>query len=122
MKYYNDDDLDRALFNLPLEEAPANLRAAILAGTIYRQTLPVKPWEVWLMGGCVAMIAWFIGLILRGGPGPVASALDVMGAAILTVVSQPATLLWIALGGAAAMWISQLSPAIVPARPRAVRR
>jgi hypothetical protein len=121
MKHYNDD-LERALFNLPLEEAPANLRAAILAGTIYRQTLPIRPWEVWLMGGCVAMIAWFLALILQGGPAPVVSALDVVGAAILTVVSQPTTLLWIALGGAAAMWLSQLSPAIAPARQGPVRR
>ena len=122
MKHYSDDDLERALFNLPLEEAPANLRASILAGTIYRQTLPVKPWEVWLMGGCVAMITWFLALILRGGPAPVVSALDVVGAAILSVVSQPATLLWIALGGAAAMWLSQLSPAAAPARREQVRR
>jgi len=122
MKHYSDDDLERALFNLPLEEAPADLRASILARTIYRQTLPVKPWEVWLMGGCVAMIAWFLVLILRGGSAPVVSGLDVIGAAILDVVSQPATLLWIALGGAAAMWISQLTPAIAPARQGPVRR
>ncbi len=122
MKYYSDDDLEHALFNLPLEETPANLRASILAGTVYRQTLQVKPWEVWLMGGCVAMIAWFLALILRGGPGPVISTLDVVGAAILAVVSQPATLLWIALGGAAAMWLSQLSLAITPARQKPVRR
>lgn len=122
MKHYSDADLDRALFNLPLEEAPANLRASILDRTIYRQTLQVKPWEGWIMGGCVAMIAWFLVLILRGGPAPVVSALDVVGGAILAVVSQPATLLWIALGGAAAMWISQLSPAVVPARRGPVRR
>jgi len=122
MKHYSDDDLERALFNLPLEEAPANLRTAILSRTIYRQTLPVKPWEVWLTGGCVAMIAWFLVLILRGGSAPVVSGLDVIGAAILDVVSQPATLLWIALGGAAAMWISQLTPAIAPARQGPVRR
>jgi len=122
MKHYSDYDLERALFNLPLEEAPANLRASILAQTIYRQTLPVKPWEVWLMGGCVAMIAWFLLMILRGGFGPVVSGLDVMGAAILEVVSQPATLLWIALGGASAMWLSQLTPVIAPARQGPVRR
>jgi hypothetical protein len=120
MKYYSDADLERALFNLPLEAEPANLRASILAGTVYRQALPVKAWEAWLIGGCVAMIAWLLVLILRGGAGPMFSTLDAIGAAILAVVSQPATLLWIAIGGAAAMWLSQLSPAVVPTRP--VRR
>lgn len=122
MKHYSDDDLERALFNLPLEETPANLRTSILARTVYRQTLQVKPWEVWLMGGCVAVIAWLLVSILREGPGPVISALNVVGAAILAVLSQPATLLWIAVGGAVSMWLLQLTPAIAPARQRPVRR
>jgi len=116
MKYYSDEDLERALFSLPLEEAPEHLRASILAGTVHRHTLPVKAWETWLMGGCVAMIAWLLVLIFRGGAAPMFSALDAIGAAILTLVSQPATLLWIAVGGAAAMWLLQLSPIAVPSR------
>ncbi len=122
MKYYSDEDLERALFGLPLEAAPASLRASILAGTVYPQTLPVKAWETWLIGGCVAMIAWLLVLILRGGAAPVFSALDAIGAAFLAVASQPATILWIALGGAAAIWLSQLSPAVVPSRSGPVRR
>ncbi len=122
MKYYSDEDLERALFNLPLEEAPANLRASILAGTVYRQTLPVKAWEAWLIGGCVAMIAWLLVLIVRGGAGPMFSTLDAIGAAILAVVSQPSTLLWIAVGSAAAMWLSQLTPVVSPSRSGPVRR
>jgi len=122
MKHYSDDDLERALFNLPLEETPANLRTSILARTVYRQTLQVKPWEAWLIGGCVAVIAWLLVSILREGPGPVISALNVVGAAILAVLSQPATLLWIAVGGAVSMWLLQLTPAIAPARQRPVRR
>ncbi len=116
MKYYSDADLERALFNLPLEAAPANLRASILAGTVYRQSLGVKAWEPWLIGGCVAMIAWLTVLILRGGAAPVFSALDAIGAAILAVASQPATILWIAVGGAVAIWVSQLSPVVVPSK------
>ena len=36
MKYDSDDALDRALFALPLEEPPADLRASILTATVYR--------------------------------------------------------------------------------------
>lgn len=116
MKYYSDDDLERALFNLPFEEAPADLRHAILARTIYRAALPIKMWEAWLMGGCVAMIAWLAVLILRGGPAPVISTLNAIGAAVLSVTSQPAILMWIAVGGAAAMWLLHLTPASAPVR------
>ena len=56
---YSDSDLERALFNLPLEETPDGLRSSILARTVYhRHALPVvKPWEAWLIGGCLAAIA-----------------------------------------------------------------
>lgn len=118
---YSDNDLERALFNLPLEESPAGLRASILARTVYhRHALPaVKAWEVWLIGGCLAAIAWLAVLVLREGSAPVISALDAFGAAILYVVSQPTTVLWIAVGGAAAIWLSHLT--VMPAKA-AVRR
>lgn len=120
---YSDNDLERALFNLPLEEAPDGMRASILAGTIYhRHALPpVKIWETWLMGGCLAVIAWLMVLVLREGFAPVVSTLNTIGAAILYVVSQPSTVLWVAVGGAAAVWLSHMSPAIAPSRSE-VRR
>jgi len=118
MKFYSDDDLERALFNLPLEEAPPNLRASILARTVYHHAIPVKAWEAWLIGGSVAMLAWLLVLILRDGTGPVVSTLDAIGAFVLAVLSQPATILWTAVGGAAAMWLMHLTPSFAP---RAVR-
>lgn len=118
---YSDNDLERALFNLPLEEAPDGMRASILAHTIYhRHAVPViKAWEAWLIGGCLAAIAWLVVLVLREGPAPVVSALNAFGAAILDIVSQPATVLWIAVGGAAAIWLSHLT--LIPVKA-AVRR
>ncbi len=120
---YSDNDLERALFNLPLEETPAGMRGSILAGTVYhRHSLPaVKAWEAWLIGGCLAAIAWLMVLVLREGTAPVISALNTVDAAILYVVSQPTTLLWIAVGGAASVWLSHLSPAVMPSKS-AVRR
>jgi hypothetical protein len=120
---YSDSDLERALFNLPLEETPAGMRPSILAHTVYhRHALPaVKAWETWLIGGCLAAIAWLVVLVLREGSAPVVSALNAFGEAILYVVSQPSTVLWIAVGGAASVWLSHLSPVIAPSKS-AVRR
>ena len=120
---YSDSDLERALFNLPLEATPAGMRAAILTHTVYhRDALPaVKAWEAWLIGGCLAAIAWLVVLVLREGSAPVISALNTFGSAILYVVSQPSTVLWIAVGGAASVWLSHLSPAVARSKP-AVRR
>jgi hypothetical protein len=115
---YSDSDLERALFNLPLEETPDGMRASILAHTVYhRHALPaIKTWEVWLIGGCLAAIAWLMVLVLREGFTPVISTLNSIGDVILYVVSQPSTVLWIAVGGAAAVWLSHLSPVIVPSK------
>lgn len=110
MKHYSDDDLERALFNLPLEEAPADLRASILARTVYHHVLPVKAWEAWLIGGSFSMIAWLLVLILRDGTAPVVTTLNSIGAFVLAVLSQPATILWTAVGGAVAMWLMHLTP------------
>lgn len=115
---YSDSDLERALFNLPLEETPEGMRASILAHTVYRRhAVPaVKAWEAWLIGGCLAAIAWLFVLVLREGSAPVIGALNTIGAGILYVVSQPSTILWIAVGGAASVWLSHLTPAVAPSR------
>jgi len=116
MKYYSEDDLERALFNLPLEEAPADLRARILSGTIYRHAVPVKAWEAWLIGGCVAVLAWLLVLILQDGPGPVVSTFNTIAGTALSVITQPATILWLAVGGAVAMWMTHLPLTFAPRR------
>ena len=51
MKFYeNDDELERALLSLELEEPPADLRRSILASTVYHVPVAasVRPWEPWL--------------------------------------------------------------------------
>ena len=116
MKYYSEDDLERALFNLPLEEAPADLRARILSGTIYRHAVPVKAWEAWLIGSSFAVLAWLLVLILRDGPAPVVTTLNTIGSALLAAIAQPATILWIAVGGAVAMWMMHLPLTLAPRR------
>lgn len=51
------DALDRALFALPLEEPPADLRSSILLSTAYRPVSPFSFWEIAVAGalGAVAV-------------------------------------------------------------------
>ncbi len=67
-RHYNDDDLERALFALDLEEPPADLRDSILARTIYRvpASASVRPWEIWLYGAMCAALVWLLFFVLRG--------------------------------------------------------
>jgi len=120
--YDSDEELDRALFALPLEEPPADLRASILAATIYRPPMTVKPWEVWGGGALCALLTWVLLLILRGGAGLAVNELSAYIASGLAAIAQPQTLFWIAVGGGAAFWISQLNLTVTPEALRANRR
>jgi hypothetical protein len=123
-RYESDDELDRALFNLELEEPPADLRSSILAATIYRQEQPspVRPWEVWALGIICAVLTWVMVLLARGtAPGASVSIAAFAGEAV-RLFSQPQTLFWIAIGGGAALWLSQLNLIVAPGASRATRR
>lgn len=120
--YDSDEELERALFALPLEEPPADLRASIMAATVYRPPLPVKPWEVWVFGAALALLAWLLVLIVKGTAAPELLQFDSYVMDGLNAFAKPATLFWIALGGGAVVWISQLNLTPVPGVQRAGRR
>lgn len=122
-KHYNDDDLERALFALDLEEPPAELRSSILAGTIYHVPVAaaVRPWEVWLYGGLCAALVWVVIAVLRGAGAPAFETAATYGEQALTFFSQPMTLFWIAVGGAAVM-LSQMNLTNIPGVQRVARR
>ena len=120
--YENDDDLERALFALDLEEPPADLRASILAATIYRPPLPIKIWEIWTLGLVCAVLTWLLVLIARGSAAPLWSQIEMHGQPVLAAFLQPSVLFWIALGGGAALWISQLNLTLAPGVHRTIRR
>lgn len=124
MKHYDDDELERALFALDLEEPPADLRASILAGTIYHVpvTAAVRPWELWLFGGLCAVLVWMLVFVLRGSAGPAAVQVEALGNGLAFFFSQPANLFWIAVGAAASVWISQVNLTGIPGYQRAARR
>jgi hypothetical protein len=106
-----DDELERALFALPLEEPPVDLRARILAATIARPRLTFRAWEVWLVGTLFAFMVWLTFIV--------GTAVPDIGGAINRAVSagvdrfsesgSVSTLMWMALGVSFAVWISQLS-------------
>jgi hypothetical protein len=120
--YHSDEDLEQALFALPLEEPPTDLRASILAATIYRTPFTVKPWEVWLFGALLALLTWALVLVATGGAMPTIATVSSYALAALTIFATPQTLFWIAVGGAAALWASQLNLTITPEALRATRR
>lgn len=105
--FESDDELDRALFALPLEEPPAGLRTAILNATVYRAPSPFKLWEAWLIGAGAAVIVWIIGLIVAGGSERAMAASDLIANSLVAFFSQPSTIVWLAIGAATALWLSQ---------------
>lgn len=124
MNYEQHDDLDRLLFALPLEETPADLRASILASTIYRPPFPIKVWEASLLGVLVAICVWLGVMIERGGADAFMQTLGVFGSALANVYLTQNTWLWLALGGGIAfiLMILNLSPIPMGAPRRYSRR
>jgi hypothetical protein len=106
-----DDELDRALFSLPLEEAPADLHSRIMAGTLLRPRLTFSAWEVWLVGTLVACAVWLTFMVATSVPdlsGAISRAVWAAVDAIGTAFSIN-TLMWVALGASFVLWISQLT-------------
>jgi hypothetical protein len=106
MKYDSDDALDRALFALPLEEPPVDLRASILTATIYRPAPVFKPWEIVTLATIAAIVAWLVALVVMGGGALFVHSLQAIGSASVRGLSNTTTLAWLAAGGGTAIWLS----------------
>ena len=104
---FDDDALDRALFALPLEEPPIDLRASILRATIYAPAPVFKTWELAVLGAVAAVMVWFVTLIVMGGATLFLDTVQIVGALVMKAITQNgATIAWVAAGGAAAIWLS----------------
>ncbi|GAC1389180.1 MAG: hypothetical protein NVSMB31_04770 [Vulcanimicrobiaceae bacterium] len=124
MDHQAHDDLDRLLFALPLEEPPHDLRAGILAQTIYRPTFPIKIWESWIIGILSALVVWLCVMIAQGGGDAFVSTFGLFASFFSRMFADSSTWVWIAGGGGVAflLTILNLSPMPVAAPSRFSRR
>ncbi|HEY1654759.1 MAG TPA: hypothetical protein VGF86_06585 [Candidatus Tumulicola sp.] len=106
MMYDSDDALDRALFALPLEEPPSDLRGSILAATAFRPAPPFGVWEVAALGALAAVTLWLGVLIAMGGAGLFLQTVTTMASAIESSLSSVTVLAWLAAGAATALWLT----------------
>jgi hypothetical protein len=106
MNFRDDDALDRALFALPLEEPPADLRASILTATIYRPAPAFAWWEIAAFGAMAAVLVWLIALIAMGGGTLFLHTISAIALAVVRPLSNVTTLAWVAAGGATAFWLT----------------
>jgi len=113
-----DDELERALFALPLEEPPADLRSRILGATVYRPRMIFRVAEVWGLGTALAVMVWLSWYVMTGLPN-LGGTFNFIFSNVVAVVGSaiPAhAWLWLALGISSAIWISQAS--FMPSRSR----
>jgi hypothetical protein len=122
MRHYSDEELERALFALPLEQPPANLRSSILAATVYQAPALVTRWELAGLLGTVAVIAWLCWMIVMGGLPLFNHSLQDISETIGRTLSNTVTLSWLAAGGATAIWLTMWQSSAAPVRERIARR
>jgi len=106
MNFDNDDALDRALFALPLEEPPANLRAAILTATIYRPAPVFSFRELVVLAAICAVVVWLLAAVVVSGDSLFVHSLQALGTGAVRALGNTSLVLWAAAGGATAIWLS----------------
>lgn len=105
MMYDSDDALDRALFELPLEEPPLDLRASILSATAYRPAPAFSVWEVAGLGAIAAVTLWCAVLIALGGGGLFLDTAETIGLSVVRALGDVTLLAWLAAGAMTAFWL-----------------
>ena len=115
------DDLDRALFALPLEEPPLGLRESILRATIYAPVATPAPFsavETVGIGVALALAAWVAMICVADRTVVVGIAAFVVQ--ILRAISDVQTIAWLGIGSlaAAGIWIGISTPFPSPFRRR----
>jgi len=104
-----DDELDRALFALPLEEPPADLHRQILAATVLRSVPTFRQWELWALVGALVLIGWLTALVVIATPEAGARLSYEITVALRALgLFSPSTYVWLAVGLSSVWWISSL--------------
>jgi hypothetical protein len=102
----NMDELERAIFALPLEEPPEGMRASILLATAYRPAPAFSVLELATLGALGAVALWLLVLLVLGGGTLFVETLATIGSLLSRAFSNAATLAWLAAGGATALWLT----------------
>jgi hypothetical protein len=106
MMYRDDDALDRALFALPLEEPPAELRASILTATVYRPAPVFSFWEITGLGVMAAVLVWLVALVAMGGGTLFLHTISAIVSTVARPLTNVTTLAWVGAGSATAFWLT----------------
>jgi hypothetical protein len=114
-----DDDLDRALFALPLDEPPADLHAQIMAATALRPAPTFAPWEWVLLVVAVSLTVAASTWMFTSSPGSIHRlGFEIMGGLRNAGLFARATYVWLAIGVTSVWAISSLN--FMPIRRRTV--
>lgn len=117
-----DDELDRALFALPLEQPPPDLHGKILAATVLRPVPTFRQWELWALALALALIGGLTYWAVSTTPelGSRLSYAIVVSLRALGLFSR-STYVWLAVGLSSVWWISSL-PFMAGPRPTVYNR
>jgi hypothetical protein len=102
----DDERLERAILDLPLEEPPPGLRASILLATAYRPEPAFSFAELATIGALGAVALWLVIFLIVGGGALFVQTLATIGTALTRTFSNGAILAWLAAGGATALWLT----------------
>jgi hypothetical protein len=104
-----DDDLDRALFALPLEEPPADLHRQIMTA-VMRPAPAFRQWELWVIGAVLGLIGWLTFALFVASPESGERLIEAaVGASRQLGLFSLATYVWLAIGASSVWWISSLT-------------
>ena len=104
-----DDELDRALFALPLEEPPADLHRQIMAATVLRVAPTFRAWELAVLAATVVLVGLLTAWIFATTPHAGSRLADSIVAALRALgLFHRATYVWLAVGLSSVWWISSL--------------
>jgi hypothetical protein len=112
-----DDELDRALFALPLEEPPADLHQRIMSATVLRAAPAFRLWELWLLAFAVVLVCSATAWIVTSSPAAGSRLVDSIVAFMHSFgLFSRSTYVWLAIGLSSVWWISSLPFMATPGR------
>jgi hypothetical protein len=102
----DDQTLERAILELPLEEAPEGLRTSILLATAYRPAPAFSFGELAVLGSMGAVALWLVVMLVLGGGALFVHTLATIGSSLAQTFSNMAVLAWLGAGGVTALWLT----------------